>query len=524
MNQIPYKMSEEIEIYDELTFTRTKSTKVDRMTESLNNPLLIIRELNNRSLYHFMQWFWPVISNQEFKGNWHIEILCKELEEIATRVGNRQQKLHDLIINVPPGTTKTILCSIMFPTWCWTKWYWMRFITASYSSALSLESAEYCRDIIRSQQFRALYPEIDIKDDKDTKSNFKIVKKDWWHGKINKEPKILQGGNRYSTSVGGSLTGFHADIIIWDDPINPGQSVSDKERDIANRWIDQTLPTRKTDKGISAVIGVMQRLHQDDPTGHLLDKKKENIKNICLPGEILHFRDKLNPPELSLYYKDNLLDPIRLSWTYLKDLESDLGQYGYAGQIGQNPTPIGGGMFHVDSMIIIQTPPPINSVFQTVRYWDKAGSEGKGAYTVGVKMVRLKDGQFVITDVKRGQWSTNQREQIIKDTARADGANTIVYIEQEPGSGGKESAEGTIRNLAGYSCYADRPSGDKIFRADPYSVQVNNGAFQILQADWNHNFIEEHRFFPFGTYKDQVDAAAGAFNHLAGKRKAGRIT
>jgi predicted phage terminase large subunit-like protein len=517
-------MYKEIDTLEEpLEFVRTKSNKIERMKESLHNPLLIVRELNNRSLYHFIQWFWPVISNQEFSGNWHIEKLCKELEDIANRVGNREKKLHDLIINVPPGTTKTITCSIMFPAWCWTKWFWMRFITASYSNSLSLESAEYCRDLIRSEAFHAIYPEIDIKDDKDTKSNFKIVKKDWWHGRLNKVPRIIQGGNRYSTSVGGALTGFHADIIIWDDPINPTQSVSDKEREIANRWIDQTLPTRKTDKAISAVIGVMQRLHQDDPTGHILTKKKENVKNICLPGEIRNYRERLIPEEWAHFYQDDLLDPKRLPWSTLHDLEADLGQYGYAGQIGQNPTPAGGGMFQVDNFSIITSPPVHDMVQQTVRYWDKAGSEGKGAFTVGVKMARLKNNIFVVLDVRRGQWGTDQREKIIRDTAIADGVNTVIYIEQEPGSGGKESAEGTIRNLLGYACYADRPTGDKVFRADPYSVQVNNGAFQMLQGNWNHSFIEEHRYFPYGTYKDQVDASSGAFNHLAGKKRVQRL-
>lgn len=514
-------MYAEIEVED---FVRTKLPKVDRMRESLDNPLLIIRELNNRSLYHFIQWFWPVICNQQFEGNWHIEILCKELERVAKRVANREQKLHDVIFNVPPGTSKTIICSIMFPAWCWSQWYWMRFITASYSGALSLESAEYCRDLVRSSQYKSVYPEIDIKEDKDTKTNFKIVKKDWWHGKLNKNPTILQGGNRYSTSVGGTLMGFHADIIIWDDPINPTQSISDKERDIANRWIDQTLPTRKTDKGISVVIGIMQRLHQDDPTGHILNKKKTNVYNICLPGEIRNYRDKVNPPELAKFYIDDLLDPKRLSWKHLKDLEADLGQYGYAGQIGQDPTPAGGGMFHVDSFIEILREPSIKDVFQTVRYWDKAGSEGKGAYTVGVKMAKLKSGLFIVLDVKRGQWGSDKREAIIKSTAIADGSNVSVYIEQEPGSGGKESAEATIRNLIGFTVHADRPTGDKIFRADPYSVQVNNGQFQILKGDWNHTYIEEHRFFPYSMFKDQVDASSGAFNHLVGRKIAGRIT
>lgn len=497
-------------------------TRSEKVEKAVQNPLEVIRELNNRSLYHFIEWFWPVVSNQQFRGNWHIDKLCTELELIARRVGNREQKVHDLIINVPPGTTKTITCSIMFPAWCWTQWHWMRFITASYSQSLSLESAEYSRDLIRSDAFKAIYPELMIKEDKDTKSNFKIVKQ--IPHPNGKAPQILQGGNRYSTSVGGTLMGFHADIIVWDDPLNPNQSVSDKERETANRWIDQTLPTRKTDKGISTVIGVMQRLHQDDPTGHILDKGKENVKNICLPGEIRNYLDKLSPKSWEQYYIDDLLDPIRLSWKNLRDLEADLGQYGYAGQIGQDPTPAGGGMFKVDHFQITPQYPLDKEVVQIFRYWDKAGSAGKGAFTVGVKMAKLVGNRFVVLDVKRGQWDTNERERIILETARIDTSRCVVYIEQEPGSGGKESAESTIRNLIGFACYADRPTGDKIFRADPYSVQVNNGGVSIFQASWNAAYIEEHRFFPFGTYKDQVDASAACFNHLARKRLAGRIT
>ena len=367
----------------------------------------------------------------------------------------------------------------MFPIWCWTKWYWLKFITASYSSALSLESAEYSRDIIRSERFQQLYPELDIREDKDTKSNFKVIKKSWI--RPNKCPRILQGGNRYSTSVGGTLTGFHADMIIWDDALNPTESISDKERENANRWIDQTLPTRKTDKGVSVIIGVMQRLHQDDPTGHILAKKKLNVKHISLPGEIIHYRHKVQPEELVQYYtEDGLLDPVRLNWNMLQDLEADLGQYGYAGQIGQDPTPPGGGMFKVDHFAVVQRMPPDVDFIQTVRYWDKAGSTGKGCYTVGVRMSRLAHDRYIVTDVKRGQWAAEERERIIKETAIVDGKDTIIYIEQEGGSGGKESAEGTIRNLAGWACYADHPTGDKTFRADPYSVQVNNGAVMLL--------------------------------------------
>ncbi len=508
------------------SFVRTRESKAKRMREALLNPLAIQRELNNRSMYEFLQYFWPVISTHEFKPNWHIEYLCGELEKLAYRVGNRQPKEYDLIVNVPPGSTKTITCSIMFPAWCWTKWYWMRFITASYSSQLSLESAEYCRDLIRSTEFQELYPELDIKEDKDTKSNFKIVKKEITS--VGHVPKILPGGSRYSTSVGGTLTGFHGDILIIDDPINPKQAISDVGLVTANNWMEQTLSTRKTDKAITPTLLIMQRLHQDDPSGHMLDKQKENIKHVCLPGEIRNYRKQVRPIDLISRYKDGLLDPNRMSWDVLADLAADLGQYGYAGQIGQDPTPPGGGMFKVDHFMIVHTmPTPVNCI-STVRYWDKAATaannKGQGCYTVGVKMTRLTQGRWIIEDVKRGRWGTEERERIIRETAEADGKRVEIWIEQEPGSGGKDSAEATIRNLAGFICKAERPTGDKTFRADPYSVQVNNGAFMLLNGLWNKDFIEEHRFFPYSTYKDQVDAASGAFNQLVGKRFARRIT
>jgi predicted phage terminase large subunit-like protein len=385
-----------------------------------------------------------------------------------------------------------------------------------------MESAEYCRDLIRSSMYQEMYPELGIKEDKDTKSNFKIVKY-VEGGSAGRIKQSITGGSRYSTSVGGTLVGFHGDILIVDDPLKPDEAVSDVQRETANRWCEQSLSTRKTNKAVTPTIIIMQRLHQDDPSGHMLAKQKENIRHICLPGECRNFRKQVKPPELLSNYKDDLLDPNRLPWTVLRDMEADLGQYGYAGQIGQDPTPPGGGMFKVDHFQIMTTVPPNNHITQTVRYWDKAATQDGGAYSCGVKMSKLSDGHWLIEDVKRGRWGTHEREAIIQETAVVDGHKCVIWVEQEPGSGGKESAEGTIRNLPGFVTKSERPTGDKVFRADPYSVQVNIGMFLLMPGTWNHLFIEEHRFFPFSTYKDQVDAAAGAFHKLVGKKVCRRI-
>ena len=152
------------------------------------------------------------------------------------------------------------------------------------------------------------------------------------------------------------------------------------------------------------------------------------------------------------------------------------------------------------------------------RYWDKASTKDAGAFTAGVLLHKLKDGRFCIAHCRRGQWAALQREREIKQVAELDGKRVPIGIEQEPGSGGKESAETTIRNLAGWRITADRPTGDKVVRAEPYAAQVQGGNVLLVKGAWNKDFIDEHVSFPVGRAKDQVDAAAAAFNLLALKK------
>lgn len=486
--------------------------------QAVRSPFPHLKQQIKQNLFFFIKYFWDTYAEEQFVPNWHIKKLCRELEQVARRVAEGTPKEYDLIINVPPGTTKTATVSIMFPVWCWVNWYWLRFITTSHSDALSLESAEYSRDIIRSDKFREMFPELDIKQDKDKKSNFRVVKQEFVTPAS--PPRIKQGGSRVSTSVGSKITGFHAHIIIADDLIDPKGALSEADLKKATNYIDHTLSTRKVDKAVTPTILIMQRLSQADPTGHLLSKTKKRIRHICLPGELREYGDQLKPAEWREHYIDDLLDVKRMSWPVLQDLKSDLGQYGYAGQVGQKPSPAGGGMFKIENFITVDSLPSVeHHVVQMVRYWDKADNTGEGAYTVGVKMAKLDDGRFVVVDVQRGQWASHEREKIIRRTAEADGTGVRVYVEQEPGSGGKESAQSTIRNLAGFSVERDRPTGDKAHRADPFSVQVNDGNVLLLRGVWNKDYIDEFEFFPFSTYKDQVDASSGAFSKLTGKRK-----
>lgn len=491
----------------------------------INNPHLGTRILCDRSFHRFLVEFWPTICHHKLIHNWHIEYLCNELQQIAERVGMMETRKHDLVINIPPGTTKTTICNVMFPVWCWTKWHWMKFLTFGYNFDVSKEASDYSLKVIQSGLFQLIYPDLVLRIDKKGVTNYEMTK---MHVEENGEQyHISIGGNRVASSVGGTATGFHGDILIVDDPLNPKQAHSERELQTTNDWLDQTLPTRKTHKAITATILIMQRLVQGDPTDYLLNKKVAT-RHICLPGEINNpgYRKLVNPPELANMYIDGLLDPIRMPVDVLLDLEERLGQLTYAAQIGQNPVPPSGGMFQPDRMPLIEHPPARETIAKIIRYWDKAATEQSKtnpdpAWTVGVKMCRLVNNRYVLLDVKRGRWSSEVREALIRSTAESDGQDVEVWVEQEPGSGGKESAESTIKSLAGFRVFAHRPTGDKATRADTFSVQVNRGNVSVLRGDWNSEYINELRFFPNSKYKDQTDGSSGAFGRLAHLRQAG---
>jgi len=476
-------------------------------------------ELARRSLHRFIKEFWHVLSGDPFADNWHIKYICDEIEQVFWRVKLRKDKLYDLVINVPPGTTKSTIVAKMFPVWAWLNDPVISFITGSYSSPLALEHSDASRDIMGCEQFKEWYPWIAIKPGQDTKSKYQ----NHW---ADAQGRLHNGGKRFTTSVGGTVTGMHGHIIIIDDPINPlDAEMSESLRKEANVWVDRTLSSRKSIKQVTPIIMIMQRLHQDDPTGHYLGMDIP-VKHIKLPGEI-RAGDKNtmpNPPELAEFYVNGLLDPDRLGRVTLDDMLTQLGQFGYAGQVDQHPIPPGGGMFKTQQLRILSETPERGQTSRRVMYWDKAATPGGGDYTVGVLMWEMKgkvSPKYIIIKIVRGQWDSHERERRIKEEANICGRDVQYIVEQEPGSGGKESAESTIRNLAGFKVKADRPTGDKQLRSDVFSVQVNNGNVGIVNGPWLELYKEEMEFFPLGKYDDQVDASAGAFNQLAVTKKGG---
>jgi predicted phage terminase large subunit-like protein len=249
------------------------------------------------------------------------------------------------------------------------------------------------------------------------------------------------------------------------------------------------------------------RWHEDDLAGRV-------IANAAESGESW---DVLNLPALA-EGSDPLgrrpgqaLWPERFDEVDLARIRATLGSYYFTSLYQQRPAPAEGDIFRRSWFSVVDAHP---ATADRVRYWDKAGTEGGGAHTAGVLMSRVDD-LYHIEDVVRGQWSALEREMVIRQTAEADGKSVAVWVEQEPGSGGKESAEATVRNLAGFIVHAERVTGDKVTRARPFAAQAEAGNVRLVRGGWNAAFLDEAITFPNGKFKDQIDAASGAFNKLA---------
>lgn len=488
--------------------------KTKRLTKLRINKDLLEASICRDLFYEFVKRFWGEIVGKKFQDNWHISVICRELQTVAERIFRDEPKIYDLIINVPPGTTKSTICTRMFPVWCWLRDASFSCISISHAYKLAEKLSRDSRKLIRSPKFKRLFPEIKISVDQDTKALFETA----------------EGGMRLSAGMDTGVTGFHADAIVIDDPLNPQEAASEAELANCAEVIKDTLPQRVKDPDKAVIILIMQRIHQADPTQLLLDlAKKEGgtpVRHLRFPAEITSPKE-VKPRKYAKHYKNGLLDPVRLKRKILNRKRAGMTAPGYAGQYLQTPTPRGGAMFHTSEIKLVDVLP--HEIQRKVRYWDKAGSKRTGSgnaanrrsHTVGALIGRLKDGRFIVMDIVRGQWEAFEREKIIKQTARTDGRSVLVVVEQEPGSGGKESAQNTIRNLAGFRVKADRPTGDKQSRADPFAVQVNAGNVMVLNRTWTSEWMEEHRYFPNSQSKDQVDASSGAFAILTGRRGGG---
>lgn len=457
-------------------------------------------EMCKREFYFFLQEFWDEIIHEIPIYNWHIKFICDELQEIAIRIKERKPSLFEYyIINVPPASSKSTIISQMFTAWCWTIDPTQRFICASYSQTISRKDASFFQLIINSDKYKKYFPEIGLnKDAVDLIKNSK-------------------GGERFATSVGGSVTGQHAHCIIIDDPLNPQQSTSEAERNNANAWMIGTLPTRKVDPLLTPTIIVMQRLHENDVTGFILNRVK-NVRHICLPAEL---DSNIRPLSVAKNYIDGLLDVKRLSKEILNQRKITLGSYGYAGQMLQNPAPSEGGIFKKQWFKIIDSNyvPNIKTDFVI----DTAYTSDEKNDPTGMLSYIISGNNLYITNFKKGHWEFLDQCKQLMEFVKENNYSRNSIIEVEPKASGKDVVN-TLKKQTDLNIKeAINPTRDKEARANDIAPYVEAERVYLVRGGWNDDFIIQLATFPNAKHDEEVDCLVMACHRAFKKKKVIRM-
>ena len=294
-------------------------------------------------------------------------------------------------------------------------------------------------------------------------------------------------------------------------------------RETVWQWWQGTFQTRMWED--SAIVHITTRWHQDDLAGRLLQREAGEWTVLRFPalGETQEERDEndkylglpTGQPDWVGRKPGEALCPKRFSAKTLEQTRLDVGSRVWAAEYDGVPRPLEGDRFKRDWFKILERFPSRPEKF--ARYWDKASTEGGGSLTAGVLMAKCGDA-YVIADVVEGAWSAARRDRAMLATARRDETmrqGVQIYHEQEPGSGGKDSADATNRLLAGFNVHSDRVTGSKDSRLEPLAAAAEAGNVYLLRGDWNAAFLEELCALPGVKQRDRSDAAGGGYTKLA---------
>ncbi len=444
--------------------------------------------------FDFFQWAWPILNpGQPLRANWHLELLCEELETAFTRLMAGEDKLHDLIINVPPASGKSSIVSIMAHPWLWTQRPQMRIIGGSYSLALSTSHALRSRDLILSDEYQERWG-----------STF-ALRRDRARATAYANN---QTGERISTSTGAGITGRHADLLLIDDPISPHLAASRKGLQRCTDWYDHTLSTRTTNRAVALRILVMQRLHDNDLTGYLLRRWPHRYRHICLPAELT---PAIAPGALASRYQQGLLDPVRFPRKVLDDLRADLGAWAYGGQILQSPAPLGGGLLKRKWFGTYSTL-PADAVWHVVV--DPAYTAKTYNDPSALMAYAYADGHWYIREVAAEWLEFPKLLRYLADFALRNGYGNGSCIRVEPKASGKDIVNTLRRQSTLNIIEGPNPEGDKIARVLSIAAIVESGRILLPETGypWKLDFLDECTLFPNGQHDDRVDCLVMAID------------
>jgi predicted phage terminase large subunit-like protein len=485
----------------------------------------VVAEQCRRRLSRFIRESWPILEPAtEFVHGWHIDVMCEHLEAVTAG------EIRRLIINVPPRTMKSLTTAVCWPAWEWLCAPHVRWLFASYAQDFAWRDSLKMRRLIKTRGgtedgtiFQRLgYQGVlallhdepwELTKDQDAKSKYETTRT----------------GMRMATSVEGQATGEGGDRIVVDDPVNAKQARSDADRHNANVWWDETMTTRFNNDAAAAVI-VMQRLHEDDLTGHLLEKG--GWHHLCLPARYEPSHPFVYPDKATLpagreipgdprTEEGELLEPVRLSERRLDELLRDLGSYGFAGQMQQRPAPAEGGMFKKAwwrRWQPTQLPPRWQRVTAS---WDmRFGDSQEAASSYVVGQIWGQDGadHYLLGQI-RARLSFTDSVKAVR--ALADWRPDAIAKLVEKKANGAAVIDTLTHKIPGL--IAIEPEGGKEVRAAAVEPVVEAGNVYLPASDYipcptgyeptlTGEFIEECAVFPNGAHDDQVDGMSQYLN------------
>lgn len=421
------------------------------------------------------------------------------------------------IINIPPGFSKSTIVSVLWPAWEWATKPYLRYLFFSYTDANTIRDNVKARSIIESAWYQdsfwsKLTPPVRLSKDQNVKIKFENTSK----------------GYRFASSVGGTGTGEHPHRIITDDLLKAKDATSKVFRKAANDFIDQTLTTRV--RLNPAVIHVGQRLHEDDPTGHLL-KQGDGYQLLRLP---MRYETARTLPDGTLYtpdprdprtYPGELMWPAVYPESKVRALEISLNPYGTAGQLQQRPVPLAGGLFKREYFSRFVDVAPVQA--NRCRGWDTAASEAHGDHTACVKLAITNEGIIYIEHAYRDQISPFNVDKVMHQYAETDGRYCRIREEREPGSSGITVVTLRSRSFIGYDYAWVAIDSDKVSRSNAFRAQCEAGNVVIVRDSanyrWNEAYINALCNFMGDDEDDDdyVDASSCAFNSLGLEPRAG---
>jgi predicted phage terminase large subunit-like protein len=299
--------------------------RYDRERGMIDGSLAAVRTRCERSFLQFVREAWPVLEPRtRFVHSWHIDAICDHLEAVSAGIINR------LLINVPPGAMKSLLCSVLWPAWEWgpkamTSY---RYISTSYAEGAVARDCRKMRMLITSDWYQRHWPSVDL------------IRA----GELSFENSLT--GTRDGVAF-GSLTNKRGDRLIIDDPHSAEKAESSTDRERAVRRFREGAVNRLNDQQSSAIVIIMQRLNEADLSGEILASGGLGYTHLCCPMEY----ERSRHCETEIGFSDprtkdgELLAPERFPQNVVDDLKRDMGVYAYAGQYQQRPAPRGGGIF-----------------------------------------------------------------------------------------------------------------------------------------------------------------------------------